>query len=111
MDLGLKDKNVLVTGGSRGVGLAISELFATEGVNVSICSRNPKQVDEVVTSLAAKGGKSWGRALDVADPPALKQWVTDSAAELGGIDVVVCNASAIAVGDTAETWESHFART
>ena len=108
MDLGLKGKNVLVTGGSKGVGLAISELFATEGANVSICSRNTKEVDKVVTALAAKGGKSWGRALDVADAPSLKQWVRDSAAELGGIDVVVCNASAIAAGDTAETWERAF---
>ncbi|HTG03272.1 MAG TPA: SDR family NAD(P)-dependent oxidoreductase, partial [Bradyrhizobium sp.] len=40
MDLGLKSKNVLVTGGSKGIGLAIAELFATEGANVAICARN-----------------------------------------------------------------------
>ena len=108
MDLGLKGKNVLVTGGSKGIGLAISELFATEGANVAICARNADEVGKVVKSLAAKGGKSLGRALDVADAPALKQWVADSARELGGIDVIVCNVSALAVGDTTETWEKSF---
>jgi 3-oxoacyl-[acyl-carrier protein] reductase len=108
MDLGLKGKNVLVTGGSKGIGLAISELFATEGANVAICARNADEVGKVVKSLAAKGGKALGRALDVADAPALKQWVADSARELGGIDVIVCNVSALAVGDTAETWEKSF---
>jgi NAD(P)-dependent dehydrogenase (short-subunit alcohol dehydrogenase family) len=108
MDLGLQGKNVLVTGGSKGIGLAVSELFAAEGANVAICARNGDEVGQVVKSLAARGGKSWGRALDVADAPALKQWITDAARELGGIDVVVCNVSALAVGDTAETWEKSF---
>jgi NAD(P)-dependent dehydrogenase (short-subunit alcohol dehydrogenase family) len=108
MDLGLNGKNVLVTGGSKGIGLAISELFAAEGANVAICARNADEVGKVVKSLATKGGKSWGRALDVADASALKQWVEESARQLGGIDVVVCNVSALAVGDTAETWEKTF---
>lgn len=108
MDLGLKGKNVLVTGGSKGIGRAISELFAAEGANVAICARNADEVGNAVKSLAAKGGKSWGRALDVADAPALKQWVADAARELGGIDALVCNVSALAVGDTPETWEKSF---
>src|SRR6266567_1578219 len=52
--------------------------------------------------------RSWGRAIDVADPVALKQWVEDAAAELGGIDTIVCNVSALAVGDTPETWDKSF---
>ena len=108
MDLGLKGKSALVTGGSKGIGLAIAELFAVEGANVAICARNADEVGHVVKSLSAKGVKSWGRAVDVADPDALKGWIDGAAAELGGIDTIVCNVSALAVGDTPDTWEKSF---
>ena len=108
MDLGLKGKNVLVTGASKGIGLAVAELFAAEGANVAICARNAADVDKVVKDLAAKGVRSWGGAIDVADAAALKHWVEGAAAELGGIDAIVCNVSALAVGDTPETWEKSF---
>jgi NAD(P)-dependent dehydrogenase (short-subunit alcohol dehydrogenase family) len=108
MDLGLTGKTALVTGGSKGIGRAIAELFAAEGANVAICARNAEEVSGVVKSLAASGVKSWGQAVDVADPVALKQWIEGAAAELGGIDVLVCNVSALAVGDSPETWEKSF---
>src|SRR3954466_7400920 len=108
MDLGLKGKRVVVTGGSKGIGRAIAETFAAEGADVSICARNADEVSAAVASLRAKGVQAFGRAVDVADGPALSAWIAGSAAEMGGIDALVCNVSALAVGDTAETWEKAF---
>lgn len=108
MDLGLSGKNVLVTGGSKGIGLAIADLFAAEGANVAICARNTEEVGKVVRRLAARDIKAWGQGIDVSDPVALKGWVEGAAKEFGGIDCIVCNVSALAVGDTPETWEKSF---
>ena len=108
MDLGLRGKRAVVTGGSKGIGRAIADGFAAEGANVSICARNAEEVAAAVAALKGKGVKAFGSALDVADGPALAKWITDSASELGGIDALVCNVSALAVGDSAETWEKSF---
>lgn len=108
MDLRLKGRNALVTGASKGIGLAIAELFAAEGANVAICARNESDVTKTVAALAAKGVKTWGQALDVGDPAALKSWVDGAASHLGGVDALVCSVSALAVGNSPETWEKSF---
>jgi len=108
MDLGLKGKRAVVTGVSKGIGRAIAETFADEGADVSICARNADEVRAAVAALKAKGVRAFGRAVDVVDAAALAQWIEASATELGGIDALVCNVSALAVGDTAESWEKAF---
>jgi NAD(P)-dependent dehydrogenase (short-subunit alcohol dehydrogenase family) len=108
MDLGLQGKKALITGGTKGIGRAVANILADEGVDVAICARNGEEVKAAVAALGQKGVKSWGDALDVGDPEAVKAWVANAAEKLGGIDILIANVSALAVGDTAETWDKTF---
>ena len=60
MDLELKGKKALVTGGTRGIGGAIAERLAREGADVAICSRSPAAVEAKTAALKAHGGKVYG---------------------------------------------------
>ena len=108
MDLGLRGMKALITGGTKGIGRAVAELFAAEGCDVAICARNGEEVGQTVTSLSQYGIKAVGRAVDVGDGPALTQWVADVGAELGGIDIVVSNVSALAIGQDEASWQAEF---
>jgi len=108
MDLQLQGRAVLVTGASKGIGRAVSLGFAAEGAHVAVCARGSAGVDATLAALQQHGGKAFGRALDVGDAAALAGWVNDAAIALGGVDTLVCNVSALAVGDTPDTWEQSF---
>ncbi len=108
MDLYLKGKNAVVLGGTRGIGRAIAETLVAEGANVAICARNADPVKEAVAALGNKGTKVTGGAVDIMDGPALKTWVEKAAGELGGIDILISNAGAMAQGADPASWESNF---
>jgi 3-oxoacyl-[acyl-carrier protein] reductase len=118
MDLQLNGKVAMVTGGSRGLGLAMAETLAAEGMSVSICARDAKavnaaglQIDDITVRSGGRAGKMHlvGDVTRVAD---MEKWVGGVAREFGRIDVLVNNAGAARPGAIAElpdsAWQEQF---
>ena len=105
MDLGLKGKKAVVTGGTRGIGRAIAERLAMEGADVAICARNSDEVAQTVATLQGMGVQATGANVNVGDEAALKTWIDTAASELGGLDVLVANVSAMGAADWRESFE------
>lgn len=108
MDLGLRGKRAVVLGGTRGIGRAIAETLGAEGAHVALCARNADQVSETVRALSAQGVTVSGESVDITDGPALQAWIKRAGAAMGGIDVLVSNAGAMAQGFDAASWEQNF---
>ena len=108
MDLRLRGKRVLILGGTRGIGRAIAETFASEGADIGLCARNPEQVSQAVEGLSALGVRVFGGAVDVCNQPALAAWIQGAAEQLGGVDILIANAGAMAMGNDPAAWEQNF---
>ena len=109
MGLDFTGKRVIVCGGSRGIGRAIAHGFAVGGAAVSICARGSATLEATREELAALGHPTHAGACDLADAAAIARYITEAAAALGGIDVLVNNASAFGNADTAEAWAASLA--
>jgi len=107
MDLGLSGKKVLITAASRGIGLATAQTFADAGCDIAICARGEEGLESARKDLETRGARVFTRAFDVADAGALKSFVEDAAADLGGLDVFVSNASG-GSGPGEEAWRAGF---
>lgn len=103
MELGLKDKRVMVTGGSRSIGKVVAETFAAEGAKVAI-TYNTK-ADEAKKVVASLGGEERACAVqyDLGDPASVKRAVRTVEQRWGGIDVLVANAQSFVWGEWAGT--------
>ncbi len=104
MDLGLAGKRAIVTGGSRGIGRRIVDLLVAEGCHVGFCARNGAQVDSTVAEIAATGASIIGGAVDVTDDTGCRRWVADTATALGGLDILIPNASALVTSADMDAW-------
>lgn len=93
MDLGLRDRVALITGGSSGIGLAIAAAFLREGARVALCGRDGARAEAAAAGLAHDpGGQVLGAAADVTRPDDLARLVERTVARFGRLDVVVSNA-------------------
>jgi 3-oxoacyl-[acyl-carrier protein] reductase len=102
-------RRVLVAGGSRGIGRSVALGFAKAGAAVSICARNRDGLEATRAELAAGGAKATHASVcDLSDRAQIEAWVAAAAEALGGIDVLVNNASGFGAGDTDAGWDASF---
>lgn len=108
MDLNLKGAKAVISGGSQGIGLAVARELLNEGAAVQIAARRKEVVDEAVASLTGLGNIS-GAVCDVSDYDATVAWMQQAAEDLGGIDIVIHNATASGQPENGpDSWRSNF---
>jgi len=109
VELGLTGRRAVVTGGSKGIGLAVAHELVGEGVAVALCARNADEVQAAAAGLRASGGTVHAEVADVTDPAAVTAFLDGAASALGGIDILVNNAGAAHPGSfetlTDEDWQ------
>jgi 3-oxoacyl-[acyl-carrier protein] reductase len=109
MQIDFKGKRVVVAGGSRGIGRSIALGFAAAGASVSICARGAEALAATRDEIAKLGVTAHAAACDLADAARIARYIPEAAAALGGIDVLVNNASGFGVTDDEAGWEASVA--
>ena len=106
MDLQLKGKNAIVTGGSKGIGRSIALNLAQEGANVAICARGEAALKKTEKELLDKGVKVMALSCDVGNTEQLENFLNKVKAQFGTIDILVNNVSALSLGDDYTDWQN-----
>ena len=109
MPFDFSQHRVLVAGGSRGIGRAIALQFAAAGADVAICARGAAALEDARVALAAHGQRVHAMTCDLADADSIAAWVPAAAEALGGIDILVNNASGFGMGDDEDGWAASLA--
>lgn len=105
MKINLNGKKALIAGGTRGIGLAIAKIFAGAGADVSICGRTSSSLEGALNELKKFESNVIGIQCDLSNLEEIKSWVSQSAQQLGGIDILVNNASGFGQTDDEKGWE------
>ena len=108
MDLGVKDRVAIVTGGSRGLGRFSALALAGEGVKVAICGRTEETLDKAVDELRAVGVSAIGVVADVGEPESAQLVYDRAVSELGPVDILVNNVGSRRGSTVMDTPEEKF---
>lgn len=95
----LKDKVIIVTGSTSGIGIGIAKLCAKEAAQVVVTGRNVERGQKVVDEIAAEGGSAWFHAFDLTDRESMHALIVDVAEKFGRIDVLINNAAGMGMKD------------
>ena len=109
MSFDFSGRRIVVAGGSRGIGRAIALGFAAAGAGVSICARSRDALEAMRAELASHGHAAHAAPCDLADAAAIERYIAQAAEALGGIDVLVNNASGFGMGDDEAAWAAGIA--
>src|SRR5215510_5017013 len=109
MELGLKGKVAVVTGGTQGIGRATALRFAQEGANVAICARNADRLEQTATELRKHGVEVLSMSADCSKPNDIDKFMSAVAKKFGRIDILVNNAGESMRGKFLETTDEKWA--